>query len=67
MRFDYSAFPGNKSAEDRAASILVRFQPTEFQILALEYQHTNRSYGPDVNQVVFRVIFGIGTHAAHAY
>lgn len=67
LRFDYSAFPGNKSAEDRAASLLVRFQPTEFQILALEYQHTNRSYGADVNQVVFRVIFGIGTHAAHAY
>ena len=67
MRFDYSAFPGNKSAEDRVTSLLVRFQPTEFQILALEYQHSNRSYGADVNQVVFRAIFGIGTHAAHVY
>jgi hypothetical protein len=66
-RYDYSAFPGDKSLEDRTTSLLLRFQPTEFQILALEYQHANRSYGADVNQVVFRVIFGIGTHAAHAY
>ena len=66
-RFDYSALPGDKSSENRAASLLFRFQPTEFQILALEYQHTNRSYGADVNAVVFRIIFGIGTHAAHAY
>jgi hypothetical protein len=66
-RYDYSALPGDKNSEDRSASVLLRFQPTEFQILALEYQHTNRSYGADVNEVVFRVIFGIGTHAAHAY
>lgn len=66
-RYDYSALPGDKSSEDRSASLLLRFQPTEFQILALEYQHTNRSYGVDVNEVVFRAIFGIGTHAAHAY
>jgi hypothetical protein len=66
-RYDYSALPDNKSAEDRVSSLLVRFQPTEFQILALEFQHNNRNTGADVNQVVLRFIFGIGTHAAHAY
>ena len=66
-RYDYSSLPGNKSFEDRVASLLFRFQPTEFQIIALEYQHENRSYANDVNQVVLRFIFGIGTHAAHAY
>jgi hypothetical protein len=66
-RFDYSALPASKSMEDRSASLLFRFQPTEFQILALEFTHTNRSYGADVNQVVLRSIFAIGTHGAHAY
>ena len=66
-RYDYSALPGDKTREDRALSLLFRFQPTEFQILALEFQHDNRSYGNDVNQVVFRAIFAIGTHGAHPY
>lgn len=66
-RYDYSALPGNKSTEDRVSSLLVRFQPTEFQILALEFQHNDRSYGANVNQVVLRAIFAIGTHGAHAY
>lgn len=66
-RFDYSALPASKSMEDRSASLLFRFQPTEFQILALEFTHTNRSYGADINQVVLRSIFAIGTHGAHAY
>ena len=34
-QYDYSALPGNKSNEDRVSSLLIRFQPTEFQILAL--------------------------------
>ena len=66
-RYDYSALPGDKTREDRAISLLFRFQPSEFQILALEFQHDNRSYGSDVNQVVLRAIFAIGTHGAHAY
>lgn len=66
-RFDYAGLPGDKSFESRTSSLLFRFQPTEFQILALEFRHTNRSFGANVNRVVFRAIFGIGTHAAHAY
>ncbi len=66
-RFDYSALPASKSMEDRSTSLLFRFQPTEFQILALEFTHTNRSYGADINQVVLRSIFAIGTHGAHSY
>jgi hypothetical protein len=66
-RYDYSALPASKSMEDRSVSLLFRFQPTEFQILALEFTHTNRSYGADINQVVLRSIFAIGTHGAHAY
>jgi hypothetical protein len=66
-RYDYSAAPGDYRSEVRSASLLVRFQPTEFQILALEFQHSNFSTSPVENKIVFRAIFGIGTHAAHAY
>ncbi len=66
-RFDYAGLPGVEKSADRTASLLLRFQPTEFQILALEFQNVNRNYAPNYRQVVFRAIFGIGTHAAHAY
>lgn len=66
-RIDYAGLPGIEKSADRTASVLLRFQPTEFQIFALEFQNVNRNYAPSYRQVVFRAIFGIGTHAAHAY
>lgn len=66
-RFDYSGLPGIEHSDERTSSLLLRFQPSEFQILALEFQNINRNYGPSFQQIVFRAIFGIGTHAAHAY
>jgi hypothetical protein len=67
VKFDYSGLPAVEKSDERTTSLLLRFQPDEFQILALEFQNVNRNYGPSFQQVVFRVIFGIGTHAAHAY
>jgi hypothetical protein len=66
-RFDYSGLPEIEKSDERTTSLLLRFQPTEFQIFALELQNVNRNYGPSYYQVLFRAIFGIGTHAAHAY
>lgn len=66
-KFDYSGLPGIEKSDERTTSLLLRFQPSEFQILALEFQNVNRNYAPSFQQVVFRAIFGIGTHAAHAY
>lgn len=66
-RFDYSGLPGIEKADERIASLLLRFQPSEFQIFALELQNVNRNFGGSFQQLVFRAIFGIGTHAAHAY
>jgi hypothetical protein len=66
-RFDYSEFPGIVGAHDRVGSVLFRFQPTEFQILALQVQYTDRSYDRDFAQVMLRAVFGIGKHGAHAY
>jgi hypothetical protein len=66
-RYDFSGFPEDGSRKEQGGSLLLRFQPTEFQILALEYQYTNRNYDRNFSQVVLRAIFGIGTHAAHKY
>jgi hypothetical protein len=66
-RYDYSQYPDDAGRRDVAGTLLFRFQPTEFQILALEYQYTDRNYDRSTNGVIFRIIFGIGTHAAHQY
>ena len=66
-RYDYAQYPTNEAMRDVAGTLLFRFQPTEFQILALEYQYTDRNYDRSTNGVIFRIIFGIGTHAAHQY
>jgi hypothetical protein len=66
-RYDYSEYPDDTSRRDIGGTALLRFQPTEFQVLALEYQYTDRNYDRSTNQIIFRIIFGIGTHAAHQY
>jgi hypothetical protein len=66
-RFDYSGLPGREKSDERNVALLLRFQPSEFQIFALEIQNINRNYAPSYTQVVLRAIFGIGAHAAHAY
>jgi len=67
IRYDYAGLPDTKGQRDQAASLLLRFQPTEFQILALQYKYTDSNYARNYSQVVLRAIFGIGKHAAHAY
>jgi hypothetical protein len=66
-RYDYSEYPDDAGRRDIAGTALLRFQPTEFEVLALEYQYTDRNYDRSTNQIIFRIIFGIGTHAAHQY
>ena len=66
-RYDHSGFPDDTARKEQAGSLLLRLQPTEFQILALEYQYTDRNFDRNTSQVTLRIIFGIGTHAAHQY
>ncbi|MEK7250145.1 MAG: hypothetical protein AAB209_06940 [Bacteroidota bacterium] len=67
VRYDFSEFPDIEGHRDQAGTLLLRFQPTEFQILALQYQYTDRNYDRNFSQVSLRAIFGIGKHGAHAY
>lgn len=67
VRYDFSEFPDIEGHRDQAGTFLLRFQPTEFQILALQYQYTDRNYDRNFSQVSLRAVFGIGKHGAHAY
>ena len=67
VRYDYADLPEVEGPRDVIATLLLRFQPTEYQILALEYLYTERNYDSNFSQVALRAIFGIGKHAAHAY
>jgi hypothetical protein len=74
-RYDLSGFPDDRSARERAASAVVRFQPSEFQELRFQVMRTVRNSGAAArfdgeetdNQVFFEWIPVIGAHGAHKY
>jgi len=67
VRYDYSGLTDDEQQKEQAGTLLLRFQPTEFQILALQYQYSDWNHAKGISQVTLRAIFGIGRHAAHAY
>ncbi|HLF13339.1 MAG TPA: hypothetical protein VI932_00435 [Bacteroidota bacterium] len=67
IRYDYSGFPDISGQRDQAGTLLLRFQPTEYQIIALQYQFTERNYDSNDSQLALRFIYGIGKHGAHSY
>jgi len=74
-RYDLSELPDDDGARIRAASGVVRFQPSEFQELRFEIKTTRRNdvaalrFGGDERdtQVFFEWIPVIGAHGAHKY
>ncbi len=74
-RYDLSGFPDDRSARESAGSAVVRFQPSEFQEVRLQFTHTMRNSGAAArfdgeendNQVFFEWIPVIGAHGAHKY
>ena len=74
-RYDWSAFPDDDRARERAFSGIVRFQPSEFQEIRLQYKRTGRNDEAalrfdgerDDSQLFFQWIPIIGAHGAHKY
>ena len=67
LRYDHSGFPDIEKLNEQSGTLLFRFQPTEFQILALQYQYVVRNYDENFSHIALRFIFGIGKHGAHTY
>jgi len=73
-RYDYSGKPDDSHFSEQAGSVTLGWYATEFQKIELEGKSTfaneedavNNLY-KNVNQVLLRWIFVIGTHGAHQY
>jgi len=74
-RFDLSGLPDNETAREWAGSAVLRFQPSEFQEIRLQYKHTRRNSEAalylgaeqDDDQIFLEWIPVIGAHGAHKY
>ena len=74
-RYDFSQLPDDDSARVRAASAVMRVQPTEFQEFRIQFKHTGRNGAAaarfdDIesdNEFLIEWIPVIGAHAAHKY
>ncbi|HEY3174306.1 MAG TPA: hypothetical protein VGK94_00950 [Candidatus Polarisedimenticolia bacterium] len=75
LRYDDSEFPDDDSARERAASAVLRIQPTEFEEFRIQFKHTGRNDAAAFrfdgiqsdNEVFIEWIPVIGAHAAHKY
>lgn len=74
-RYDWSGFPDDDRARERAISAIVRFVPSEFQEIRLQYKRTSRNDEAalrfdgerDDSRLFFQWIPAIGAHGAHKY
>ena len=67
-RYDWSERANNASIQDRGASAVLTFWPSEFSQVRSQYRRTR--YGDDgrvANELLFQVLFTIGAHGAHPF
>ncbi|MBI3491392.1 MAG: hypothetical protein HY047_06365 [Acidobacteria bacterium] len=67
-RYDWSERANDASIQDRGASAVLTFWPSEFSQVRSQYRRTR--YGDDgrvANELLFQVLFTIGAHGAHPF
>lgn len=67
-RYDWSERANRASIQDRGASAVLTFWPTEFNQIRGQYRRTR--YGDDgrvANELLMQVLFTIGAHGAHPF
>ncbi len=67
-RYDWSERANKASIQDRGASAVLTFWPTEFSQVRGQYRRTR--YGDDgrvANELLLQALFTIGAHGAHAF
>ena len=65
-RLDWSERIGSDE-DDRGASALLTFWPSEFSQLRGQYRRIRYAEGPTANEVLFQALFSIGAHGAHPF
>lgn len=66
-RYDYSEFPQDNTSNEVALSPVITFAQSEFAFWRLQYKHTDRNFGDDVDEIWLQLNFGMGPHRAHKY
>ena len=67
-RYDWSDRANDASIQDRGASAVLTFWPSEFSQVRGQYRRTR--YGDDgrvANELLFQLLFTIGAHGAHPF
>ncbi len=67
-RFDTAERAIDPSINDRGASFLMTYKPSEFSLIRGQYRHTRFGDGrPRANEFLFQFLFSIGAHGAHPF
>ncbi|OFW50719.1 MAG: hypothetical protein A3G77_17415 [Acidobacteria bacterium RIFCSPLOWO2_12_FULL_68_19] len=67
-RYDQAERGANASIRDRGFSTVVTYWPSEFSQLRSQYRRTRYGDGDRVaNELLFQLLFTIGTHGAHPF
>lgn len=66
-RLDTAERAIDPSVNDKGASLLLTYAPSEFSLVRGQYRHTRFGEGPTSNEFLFQFIFSIGAHGAHVF
>lgn len=66
-RYDWSDRARQASVQDKGASALLTFWPSEFTQVRSQYRRTEFGDEDVANELLFQVLFTIGAHGAHAF
>jgi hypothetical protein len=66
-RYDWSDRAFNAAMDDKSASALLTYWPSEFSQIRGQYRRTNYAEGVTSNEALFQFLFSIGAHGAHVF
>jgi len=66
-RYDWSERAFDSSLQDKGASALVTYWPSEFSQIRGQYRYTRYAEGVNANEFLFQFLFSIGAHGAHVF
>jgi hypothetical protein len=67
VRFDSSDRAHDAGLNDKGASLVLTFWPSEFSQVRGQYRRTTYAGGTTANELLFQLLFSIGAHGAHVF
>jgi len=66
-RYDWSDRAFNAAMNDKSASALLTYWPSEFSQVRGQYRYTRYAEASTANEFLFQFLFSIGAHGAHVF